>query len=426
MKITVFLSVAGEEGIKAAEVLKSELEAYVGPNGIQFKCFLYTEALSVGEGVKQFCCNEIEKSNFFVPILTPEYSRLTIHTHVDTELTNALDREDDLRRTSSGRFRFIFPYAPTNGDQVISRIPHLRGRIFASNSSSLIDSMIKNSPFALLIEESFGFEQNWPNRYFTEEGEPDVLLVLGHSGKENPPTEEEIKNLKICSIEEDLIKRYEDDLLDSSRPILPTQSMRIAEFLPKITQFLYNTYLKQKPQARELPQIKADIDWHLISHRSKLLGEHNLICFGAGDTNWISRAVLAYYGSLLPVSFDVPGGSHVIHYRKAWHAIKDQGSEDLSGTLQILPLTRSIMQVPDSKRHFSAILLLLPNPWNPGKRVIIAAGLTALGSQASILALCNSRIFAAPQGTVPWARIIRGIEGKGENAWQAIDFEVIA
>jgi hypothetical protein len=426
MKISVFLSVAGEEGVKAAEILKKELEIYPGPNGIQFKCFLYTEEVSVGEGLKKYCCNEIEKANFFVPILTPEYSRLTVHTHVDTELTNALAREDSVRKASRGRFWFVFPYAPKNGDQIIERIPRLRGRIFTDDAKKLAKSMIKNSPFVLLMEEDYSFKKDWPNHFFNEYGEPDVLLVLGHSGKEIPPTEEEIKNLKICAIEEDLVSRYDSDLLDGANPILPTQSMRIAEFLPKIIRFISNKYLERKNKRCELPEIKSDIDWHLIKYRQELLASHNLICFGAGDTNWISRAVLAYYGTLLPVAFDGPGGSHVIHYKSSWKVETNNANEDVSGTLKIGALSKSIMQVPLNKRHFSAVVLLLPNPWNPSKRVIIAAGLTALGSQAAILALCSSRILSTPQGNVPWARVIRGEEGTDENAWQAVDFEVIA
>jgi hypothetical protein len=286
--------------------------------------------------------------------------------------------------------------------------------------------MVSNSAFSLLNEAKgqIGFGKDWPRQFFTDAGEPDILLVLGHSGKEDPPTREDIRNLKICSIEEELAERYKKRP-DRSEPKLPPQSMRIAEYIPKLIQFLSNQYLSLNADSRTVPSFNADIDWHLIKHRQGLLKKHNLICFGAGDTNWISRAVLAYYGTLLPVVFDATGASHVIFY-KATDSNAVQGKEDTSGRIEIAEYSEFMNQIPANDELYGAVLLLLPNPWNIQKRVIIAAGLTGLGSQAAILALCHPGITRVPPGGIPWARVIRGIEGKAERTWQAEWFDIIA
>lgn len=423
MKINVFLSLAGEEGLKEAENLKRELEAITEPNGLQFRCYLYSKDESGGSLIENYL-NKLEKCNFFIPVLTTEY--VTSRFHIGQELNKAIKKEEYFSRISDGRFKFIFPYAPKDGQRLIDNISLISELKFYSDVKTLANSMVQNSAFALLNEAQceIGFEKNWPRSFFDNNGKPDVLLVLGHSGKEDPPSIEDIRNLKICSIEEDLAERYKKRP-DRSEPRLPAQSMRIAEYIPKLIHFLSNQYLSLNPSSRVVPCIKADIDWHLIKHRQSLLESNNLICFGAGDTNWISRAVLAYYGTLLPVVFDSPGDSRVIFY-KAVDPNTAQERTDTSGRIEIAEYSESMDQVPADDGQFGAILLLLPNPWNIKKRVIIAAGLTGLGSQASILALCDPSISVMPHGGIPWARVIRGKQGKNEQLWQAIGFDVVA
>ncbi|MDF7815145.1 hypothetical protein [Hymenobacter sp. YC55] len=419
MKINVFLSLAGEKGKTEAERLKAELEAVEAPNGLHFKCFLYSQEVSVGKPLIENYLTQLDKCNFFVPIITPEYCEPERY-HVKKELAKALKKDEDIYVASGQKFRFIFPYAPHNGWSLIKKISELAELIVTASVADLANAMIKNSPFILLNQDSekFSFE-DWPRKFFNLDGEPDILLVLGHSGKEDPPKVTDILNLKNCLIEEDLIERYKNKP-DSVVPKMPTQSMRIAEYLPYLFQFISNEYLRLVPASRKVPHIPADIDWHLIKHRSELLGQYNLICFGAGDTNWISRAVLAYYGTLLPVVFDSPGDSRVIFYRDSAHAVN--GKEDYSGRIELAEYSELMEQVPANDSQFGAVLLLLPNPWNTKKRVIIAAGLTGLGSQASILALSDVSISVTPRGGTPWARVIRGIEGN----WQALGFEVVA
>ena len=43
MKLTVFLSVAGLEGVRLGSALKNELESIKDGSGIEFRCFLYSE-----------------------------------------------------------------------------------------------------------------------------------------------------------------------------------------------------------------------------------------------------------------------------------------------------------------------------------------------------------------------------------------------
>lgn len=209
---------------------------------------MYSDSLAIGEPVSDNYCNEIEKSNFFVPVITPDYTKLRKHIHVHNELSFALNRNDKVFKMSNGRFMFVFPYAPEDGEQLLDKIPGLAGKIYAGNLAKI---MIKNSPFTLFANHSFGFEIDWPGYFFDSNGGPDLLIVPGRWGKENPPEEEDIKNLKTCSIEEDLIKRYDDALLDSGKPTLPTQSLRIAEYLPRFIQFFSNKFLALNPTKRE-------------------------------------------------------------------------------------------------------------------------------------------------------------------------------
>lgn len=421
MRINVFLSLAGEGGKKLAQHLKSELEALRPHEGLQFSCYLYSEDQDLGGRIHDYYV-QIESSNFFIPVLTSEYCESN-RIHIKNELESALIREDHISIKSNGKFKFIFPYGLEDGNEILCKIPRLNGRIFTANVEKLAESMLKSSPFALLYEgdKSFGFEQDWPRRFFTEDGEPDTLLVLGHSGKEKPPKVEDFVNLRSCTIEKELAFRYNEDASS-----MPRQSMRIAEYLPHLIQFLSNQYLRFKPNSTNIPLIPSDIDWHLIKYRYELLAAHNLICFGAGDTNWISRAVLAYYDTLLPVVFDMPGGSHSLHLRTTMDINKGSGKEDATGRIEVFKYTKSWESVEANDSFFSAVLLIVPNPWNTDKKVIIAAGLTGLGSQAAILALCDPSITTTPLGGMPWARVIRGIEGEKSQAWKAIGFKVVA
>lgn len=421
MKLTVFLSVAGDKGKAAGADLKREIEALEFENSLRFSCFLYTVDQVAGPGLVNAYSEQIQRANYFVSVLTEEY---TYHgrPHIENEVTVALQRDVEMRETHNANF--VFLYAPKDGDRLSKRIPGLAGRVFAASVADLARAFLKNSPLAILTQQAFVPDfADWPNRFFNTDGSPDILLVLGHSGKESPPSAQEIRNLRISPMEEDLADRYQRGRPDRASPTLPTQSMRIAEFLPRLVQFLSTEYLALHPGTSTLPVIDTDIDWHLIRFRQATLAKHNLVCFGAGDTNWISRAILAYYGNLLPVAFDEPGGSHVIFYRSAHGEFPDgRQIEDKSGRVEL----GNLFQVPASKEYFGAVLLMLPNPWNVKKRAIISAGLTALGSQAAILALCERRLRVTSATGVPWARVIRGKEGTGDQEFRAIGYDVIA
>ena len=149
----------------------------------------------------------IATSAFFVPVLTEEYCDRN-RSHIRNELRMALEKNARLREVHG--LNFVFPYALCDGKELIELITELNGLFCASNVPDLVKAFAKFSPLALLENgtDPLGFLKDWPARFFTAKGEPDVLLVLGHSGKESAPRAEDIRNLGISTMEEDLATRY--------------------------------------------------------------------------------------------------------------------------------------------------------------------------------------------------------------------------
>ena len=154
------------------------------------------------------------------------------------------------------------------------------------------------------------------------------------------------------------------------------QSLRVAEYLPMITGYFVESSMRRQiingvndPKKIKLPSIDCYSDWHLLKFYSSFLKERNIISFGGGDTNLISRLILAEYQDLLPAKFDSPAGSQVIYC-------------DSEGAIS----KSSLKQVEAGQQLYAALLLIVPSPFNPKKAAVVAASLTALGTQAAILA----------------------------------------
>jgi len=97
--------------------------------------------------------------------------------------------------------------------------------------------------------------------------------------------------------------------------------------------------------------------------------EHNLILVGSGYCNKIVKEVLEYYPNL-PIKFETPASHQAIVYAKD------------SSNIEVYDRTLTGKDV--------GIVALLPNPFNPDKVVLIAAGLRTTGTQAALLLLCHA------------------------------------
>jgi hypothetical protein len=127
---------------------------------------------------------------------------------------------------------------------------------------------------------------------------------------------------------------------------------------------------------------------------------------GAGDTNLVSRWIISAWHENLPIKFDSPTGSQTLFC-------------DAAGALG----ATSVDSVETDMQRYGALLLIVPNPLNESKVAVVAAGLTALGTQAAILALCRNpaelRIEGAYHGN--YARILIG----EERDWRAVGFQFL-
>lgn len=193
MKLTVFLSVAGHEGVTIGSAQKNELESINNSFGIEFRCFLYTDEQFSGVGLIQSYIETLEWSAFFVPVLTNDYCDPR-RGHVDNELRYVLERDREVYEMH--RARFILPFGPTRREGLLHQVPPtLRGRVVATTAGELVKSFFLAFSTSATDRSPMGFRSNWPMDFFTQHGEPDVLLVLGHSGKESAPTAVDIRNL---------------------------------------------------------------------------------------------------------------------------------------------------------------------------------------------------------------------------------------
>lgn len=103
----------------------------------------------------------------------------------------------------------------------------------------------------------------------------------------------------------------------------------------------------------------------LMSNEEK---KENIISIGSGYNNQITREIFEKYGEILPAKFEKPDSSQRLLFTGG---DKKSYERDL---------------VEDKNVGF---IELVPNPYNPEKVVLIAAGLLHTGTQAAILALCR-------------------------------------
>jgi len=187
---------------------------------------------------------------------------------------------------------------------------------------------------------------NFPTPFIGEEG-LDVVFVYGTS-----------------SIDYDDYRTYMQSRGEKYE--VRTAFQRMGDFDPLLTlvaKFGYYTAMEGFSSADMV--CYGRLDFALTEEERR---KHNLICVGSGYTNYVTREMLNYYYKL-PIRFETPS-SHQAILR-----VREDG--------EIKVYDRTL-----TGKH-AGIAAILPNPYNPVKVVLIAAGLRSTGTQAAILALCD-------------------------------------
>jgi hypothetical protein len=411
----VFLSLSGRTGREAADSLIKQWSSSGYGSISDFWAYHHHStqgALLTGEYLSQ-----LYNSHFYVPVLTSEFVDGN-SVHIEEELSAAVSVQQDIQATS-GAYRFIVPYFP-DGPIKEARLPHLlRGRVGGDkiNTAETLHKAITASEGHETFRCHSRSLDDWPDVFFDDKGgAPDAMFVIGHTQKEGTLMQHRLSDFRKWGI---LDRDPEAEGV--------AQSLRPAQMVPALQRHLYDLWLSRRGRkAGVLPKFPCEIDRHLINYRWELLGQHNLICLGAGDTNWISRALQRYYRSaLLGVRFGKPDSSQSI-------VINTRDNEkDKTGKLVLGNATnpeaktgyvRHISQVEANDDWYSALIIALPNPWNINKTVLLCAGLTGLGTQAAMFALMDPQFKAQIRGRrFPHIIVIKG----KEQDWRPIDYEVV-
>jgi hypothetical protein len=408
----IFLSISGDSGRKAADSLISEWSAAGYGSSQDFWAYHHDSAEGaslIGEYLSQ-----LYNSHFYVPVLTTDFTDRN-SLHIEEELNAAVSVQHELQ-TMLSDYRFILPYFP-NGPVKEERMPHLlRGRV-GSNAAATAKALHQ----AITVSEGLEkFRSNprsledWPDLLF-DQGVPDAMFVIGHTAKEGKLIKQRVDAFRKWGL-------LERDLESEELP----QSLRPAQMVPSMQRYLYDVWLSRRSNNsyHPLPEFKCEIDRHLINYRYDFLGQHNLICLGAGDTNWISRAILRYYRSaLLGIRFGKPGSSQSIVINTRNHEKGKAGKLVLGQVEDNMSSIRRINQVEANDDLYSALIIVLPNPWNTKKSVLICAGLTGLGTQAAMFALMSPD-FKERIKERQFSHVVV-IKGK-EQEWLPIGYEVVS
>lgn len=378
----VFISYTSD-GLKKANDLMRILDDHKIPY------WDWSDKMKAGDAVSSYL-REIDAADFFVPIISSSYKT---RPATNKELRKAVSRENKLQEAYGNEFSFILPILVTDIDDLPAEIDYL---FSVKEPAEIVTAIEKHREKIMLKDTPFSF-QDWPHSLVNDEGNIDAMLIIGHSGKESEPTQSEVDKIMPS--------------LDMSVPCR-NQSHRISEFIPSLVKTLDVASSKVRTN-KGMPLIDSlgekfscHVDWHAIKFHQEELRNRNIISFGAGDTNLISRWILTTYHEHLPIKFDSPFGSQTLFC-------------DSTGLLSSLVVD----SVETDMHRYGALLLIVPNPLNKEKLVIVAAGLTALGTQAAILALSEAaEEFRAPGAyDGNFTKIIIG----EENNWRACGYKIL-
>jgi hypothetical protein len=203
-------------------------------------------------------------------------------------------------------------------------------------------------------------------------------------------------------------------------PAVAPQTNRPSELLVDLISSLEREAARRRRRdaaVQDLSRSQCFADLVLIRHHSYLLSQHNLICPGAGDTNGVSRWILEFYGEHLPITFDDPKSSLTLYFSPNDASLKGLTASVNSTTGEL------IAYQGDEHERYHALITIVPNPANEERVAVVAAGLTALGTQAAVLALSRWwKGLKEGSGTKGnWQRILKGVE----KNWRPVDYEFV-
>ena len=181
--------------------------------------------------------------------------------------------------------------------------------------------------------------KEWPFPFVDIDGNIDALFVFGHSTEEarlaNFPTEE-----------------YGPGNISDV-----TRTIDLSAF--------FGAHAAERKKAVPVVYPTGILDIHLVKDVKK---SRNLISVGGGDVNSLTAEIQQMYGERLPISF--------LH-----------------------PTSKDYLISRISRRRFSykaegryvGMLVLVPNPYNEEKVVLLVAGTEAIGTQAGLIALAKGK-----------------------------------
>lgn len=245
--------------------------------------------------------------------------------------------------------------------------------------------------------ESFSF-QDWPHGLLTDDGDLDLAIICGSTGKEAPLGETDSERARVLQPLAPFLTIDDQMEIQSARP---------AEYLPFLTSSLERlsrrkkTNLKMPDADRSASVPEVYCDRTAIRFYPSIFAERNIITVGGGDTNLYSRFIHRCYRGRLPVHFTSPEDSKELCVETI-----DAGKKG--------PKIK-ILSTMENKSLFSGLLLILPNPLQPKKFVVWVAGLTVLGTQAGIKILADNPDDLR-EGPYPYARAFKGDD---DGKWRA-------
>jgi hypothetical protein len=407
-KRRIFLTVRGSSGLTAAETL---VKAWVTAQyGSQKDFWLYSRDSVPGVDLYPEFLDQLHNSHFYVPVITPDFTSTT-SPYVEAEIKAAVAIEERLQKTFPG-YRFILPYF-ADGATSASLPQSLQSRVGgdAIRVAQALHEAIETNEGSHTFRANPRSLDEWPDRLLDD---PKVMFVLGHTQKEGKLDTSRLRDFAKMGLDGDLEKST------------VYQSLRPAQMVPHLQRHLHDLWLARRTgaAAAPLPRFECELDKHLINYRASLLPENNLICLGAGDTNWISRALQTYYRNvLLEVRFNEQGSSHAIVVTRD-HQDGKAGKLSLADARPTADgrLEYSLITAEPDDAQYNAIILAVPNPWNPEKTAILCAGLTGLGTLAAMFALMDPAFKDRIKGrALPHVTVIKGIE----RDWLPVGYEVI-
>jgi TIR domain len=235
-----------------------------------------------------------------------------------------------------------------------------------------LDIAAPGGPVKTLFPKSFA---DWPRCVLGEQGQLDILIILGSTGREKSGDSSEFAK---GQIETDVFGiRWRFSRQES--PGTTRDAVRAVD----LAAYLGAAQLKQQVGSRGVPWPGDSICTLDVSVTQDQL-TRNIILVGAADTNlFYGLAAVAYrqrFGYSVPIRYS--GDEHL-------YFTCDQIVSDLS--------SQTYSRLEESGGMHCGYIAIVPNPWSPTKVMILASGTRATGTQAALLALTKGYDEVAAQ-----------------------------